>query len=124
MVLFYFFIFYISVTNEIPDYPLASAEPKNVIDDATCIVCEYAMQYVDKVIGNEKTREKIEKVVHGVCNHLPKSLASECNEFVDKYADVVITILSQDVSPKEVCAMIGLCKSSVPHVRGIDLEKN
>lgn len=83
-----------------------------------CIVCEYAMQYIDKVIGKEKTREKIEKMVHGVCNHLPKSLASECNQFVDKYADTVITILSEDVSPKEVCIMIGLCKSSVPNVEG------
>ncbi|XP_014467391.1 PREDICTED: prosaposin isoform X2 [Dinoponera quadriceps] len=105
------------LTNEIPDYPLTLAKPKNVIDNGLCVVCEYAMQYIDQVIGKEKNREKIEKMVHGVCNHLPKSLASECNQFVDKYADVVITILSQDVSPKEVCVMIGLCKNSLPHVR-------
>lgn len=110
--------FYILVTNEIPNYPLSSAGPKDLIDDGVCIICDYAMQYIDKVIGKEKTREKIEKMVHGVCNHLPKSLASECNQFVDKYADIVITILSQDVSPKEVCVMIGLCKSSVPHAKG------
>ncbi|EFN88386.1 prosaposin [Harpegnathos saltator] len=110
------------LTNEIPDYPLTSTEPKNLIDNGMCIVCEYAMQYIDKAIGNEKTREKLEKMVHGVCNHLPKSLASECNQFVDKYADVVITILSQDVTPKEVCVMMNLCKNSVPHVKESIME--
>lgn len=115
----YFFL-YISVTNEIPDYPLSSTEfvNKNLIDGGICIACEYAMQYIDKVIGNEKSREKIEKMVHSVCNHLPKSLSLECNQFVDKYADAVITILSEDVSPKEVCVMVDLCKSSVPHIKG------
>lgn len=113
--------FNISVTNEIPDYPLNSiqpTEPTNVLDDGVCIVCEFAMQYIDKAIGNEKTRDKIEKVVHGVCNHLPKTVATDCNHFVDEYADVVISILSKDVSPKEVCTMIGLCKTSIQQLRG------
>lgn len=76
------------------------------------------MQYVDKAIGNEKTREKIEKVVHGVCNHLPKTVGAECNDFVDKYADIVIQILSQNVTPKEVCSMMGLCKVDMHQIQG------
>jgi len=83
-----------------------------------CIICEFAMQYIDKAIGNDKTRDKIEKVVHGVCNHLPKTVAKDCNKFVDDYADAIITILSQEVSPKEACTLLGLCKVSMMQIRG------
>lgn len=95
----------------------------NAMNDGVCVVCEFAMQYIDKAIGNEKTRDKIEKVVHDVCNHLPKTVAADCNQFVDKYADAVISILSEDVSPKEVCTMIGLCKISMQQIQGISTPK-
>lgn len=76
------------------------------------------MQYVDKAIGNKKTRDKIEKAVHGVCNHLPKTVSKECNQFVDEYADALISVLSEDVSPKEVCTMLGLCKVNMIQIQG------
>lgn len=105
------------LTNEIPEYPLHMIQPTNIVDDGVCIICEFAMQYIDKAIGNQKTRDKIEKAVHGVCNHLPKTVAKECNDFVDEYADVVISILSQDVSPKEACTLLGLCNVSMVQIQ-------
>ncbi|XP_070518678.1 prosaposin [Cardiocondyla obscurior] len=105
------------LTNEIPEYPLHIFQPTDILDDSVCIICEFAMQYVDKVIGNKKTRDKIEKAVHGVCNHLPKTVSTECNNFVDQYADNLISILSQDVTPKEACTVLGLCKVSVVQVQ-------
>lgn len=98
------------MTNEIPNFPLHQSIHKKEKETGECVICEYAMQYIDKVISVKTNREKIEKIVIGVCNHLPKSMSSECNKFVNEYADAVIQILSQDVSPKEVCTMIGLCK--------------
>lgn len=80
------------------------------------------MQYIDKVIGNKKTRDEIEKVVHNVCNHLPKTVAEDCNKFVDEYADAVISILSEDVSPKEACALLGLCKISMMQIQGMIIQ--
>lgn len=113
----------ISVSNEIPKYPLHIFQPKGVLDDGLCIICEFAMQYVDKIIGNQKTRDKIEKAVHGICNHLPKTVSKECNQFVDEYADALISVLSEDVSPKEVCSMIDLCKISMVQVQGTKKSK-
>jgi len=89
-----------------------------MLGDSVCIICEFAMQYIDKAIGNNKTRDKIEKAVHGVCNHLPKTVAEECNEFVNDYADAIISILSEEVSPKEACTLLGLCKVSIVQIRG------
>lgn len=102
------------LTNEIPNVSLHLQQP--VDKEVTCVICEFAMQYVDKAIVNKKTKDEIEHIVHGVCNHLPKTISQECNRFVDQYADVVIEILSQDVSPHEVCSMIGLCHVSIKQV--------
>lgn len=90
-----------------------------------CTICEFAMRYIDKVIGNKKNRDEIEKVVHSVCNHLPKTVAKDCNQFVDEYADALITVLTDDVSPKEACTLLGLCQVSMIQIQGmIILEKN
>ncbi|XP_011875606.1 PREDICTED: proactivator polypeptide isoform X2 [Vollenhovia emeryi] len=105
------------LTNEIPEYPLHVLQPTSMLDDGVCIICEFAMQYIDKAIGNRKTRDEIEHAVHSVCNHLPKTVAKECNQFVDEYADALISILAEDVSPKEACSMLGLCKVSMVQIQ-------
>ncbi|XP_012523993.1 prosaposin [Monomorium pharaonis] len=105
------------LTNEIPEYPLHIFQPTNILDDSVCIICEFAMQYIDKTIGNNKTRAKIEKAVHGVCNYLPKTVAKECNEFVDEYADALISVLAEDVTPKEACTVLGLCKVNMKKIQ-------
>lgn len=102
------------MTNEIPDYPLHAE--KKVKDDSKCVVCEFLMQYMEKAIKNKNTKDRIEKVVHTACNHLPKSISKECNDFVDQYADIVIDLLSQEVSPKEICTLIGLCQADLQKI--------
>lgn len=104
------------LTNEIYTYPLHIV-PTNTLDDGVCTICEFAMRYIDKVIGNEKNRNAIEKAVHDVCNHLPKTVAKDCNKFVDEYADALISILAEDVSPKEACALLGLCQISIIQIQ-------
>ncbi|KMQ91333.1 proactivator polypeptide, partial [Lasius niger] len=82
------------LTNEIPNYPLHAVQAENTLNDGVCTICEFAMQYVDKVI-----------------------VAKDCNQFVDEYADAVISILAEDVSPKEACTLLGLCKISMMQIQ-------
>lgn len=110
------------LSNEIPKYPLHILQPTNVLDDGICIVCEFAMQYIDKAIGDKKTRDKIEKAVHHVCDYLPRTVSKDCNHFVEEYADAVINILADDVSPKEVCTIIGLCKVNMIQIQESVME--
>ncbi|XP_015590045.1 prosaposin [Cephus cinctus] len=105
------------MTNEIPDFPLHPVPHKKVADDTKCVVCEFVMQYIEKSLKNKKNKDEIEKVVHGVCNYLPKTIANECNDFVTEYADIVIDLLSQEVEPKEVCTMIGLCQADMQKIQ-------
>ncbi|XP_051165027.1 prosaposin isoform X2 [Leptopilina boulardi] len=101
------------ITNEIPNFSLHPTVKKSLKDDTECVICEFIMQYLEKALSNKKTKEEIEHVVHVICNHLPKTVSKECNQFVDDYAEVVIDLLSKDVSPKEVCSMISLCNTTM-----------
>lgn len=104
------------LTNEIPNSP-ASTEVSESTQGPYCVICEFTMHYIDKVLGNEKERSKIEKAVLEVCNHLPKSVSQECNQFVNKYASAVIDVLTKDVKPKQVCSMLGLCSLYIQEIK-------
>lgn len=43
---------------------------------------------------------------------MPKSIRQDCDQFVDKYADIVIKLLIDDLDPKLVCTKLKLCKST------------
>ncbi|XP_043672943.1 prosaposin [Vespula pensylvanica] len=106
------------MTNEIPDFlPLQPNIQNKLNDSSSCVMCEFVMQYVDKAMSKKKTRDEIEHIVYGICNHLPKTISKECNKFVSQYADAVIQILSEDVTPKEVCTMIGFCTIDTRRIR-------
>lgn len=99
------------MTNEIPNFPLHAE--KEARDDQKCVVCEFIMQYIEKAMKNKSTKDKIEKVVHEACNYLPKTVSQECNDFVNEYADLVIKLLSENISPKEICTMMKLCQADM-----------
>ena len=108
-----------AVTNEIPDYPLIMQKP---VQDNKCIVCEFFMQYIDKAMRKKSTKEEIEKIVHSACNYLPKVSSQECNGFVDQYADVLIDLLSSEVSLQEACTMAHFCGKTMQRLQGIYLK--
>lgn len=130
------------MTNEIPDYqvdvPSFPSKPKNIDDDksiefvpqtnmgvredAECAACEFIMQYVEKIIGTRKSKDEIEHVLHEVCTHLPRRMNKKCDEFVNEYGEIVIELLTQEISPKEVCTIISLCKPEPEKLKGISDE--
>lgn len=54
-------------------------------------------------------QDEIKAAVHGICNHLPKTIGKECNDFVNQYADAVIQLLVASLKPDEICAVMKLC---------------
>lgn len=77
------------------------------------------MHYIDKFLGNNREKSKVENAVHNVCNHLPKTIHKPCNRFVNKYASSIIDIITKDVSPKQVCSFLGLCTKLIEEMKGI-----
>ncbi|CAH2211304.1 jg22965, partial [Pararge aegeria aegeria] len=62
--------------------------------------------------------DEIKNVVHGVCKRMPKSVRQECDQFVEKYADLVISLLAQELNPDEVCRELKLCDQTFNAFRG------
>lgn len=97
------------LTNEIPQYENEKLE-KNVKDNPQCVICEFAMARIDSMLKDKPSEEQIKAVVHRICDHLPNSVRPQCNKFVDQYADLVISLLAQELDPKEICTELKLCQ--------------
>jgi len=82
------------------------------------------MQYIAKGISSNKTRDRTEKVVREICNHLRETAAKYCFEFVDDYVDAIISMLLDVVSrPKESCTGLGFCEMGTLLMQGTVIKK-
>ncbi|XP_028408448.1 prosaposin-like isoform X2 [Dendronephthya gigantea] len=79
---------------------------------AECIICEFVMKELDSILGDKATREEIEAALDKVCSLLPSTIRSECDTFVNKYADEIITLLLEEITPDQICTKLGLCSSN------------
>jgi len=43
---------------------------------------------------------------------MPGNIKDECNQFIETYTDLIIQLLTGEVTPKEVCSYLGLCKDT------------
>ncbi|XP_017889282.1 prosaposin [Ceratina calcarata] len=100
------------ITNEIPNFPLTKLTTEHD-EPKYCMICEYAMHFIDMELGSEWNKKEIEHAVHGVCRHFPDSITKKCDKFIVKFADVVIDIITKGTSPKEVCKAMGLCSEEI-----------
>uniref|UniRef100_S4P7C1 Pulmonary surfactant-associated protein B n=3 Tax=Pararge aegeria TaxID=116150 RepID=S4P7C1_9NEOP len=97
-------------TNEIPDHTRNGRPVNNVNSPKTvCVMCEFVLKEIDDQIKDKHNDDEIKNVVHGVCKRMPKSVRQECDQFVEKYADLVISLLAQELNPDEVCRELKLC---------------
>merc|ERR1711894_657720 len=55
-----------------------------------------------------------------LCTYLPSSIGGECKNFVDTYTDLIIEMLTNDVTPKELCTELRLCSSAVEDYEDIE----
>lgn len=110
------------MSNEIPSGPIYTVVDPQVNSNAECEVCQFIIQYLEKSMSSRKSKDELENLFHGVCKHLPSRMSAKCNTFVDEYAEVVIELLLQEVSPKEICTVVNLCKTETTEtteIRGI-----
>jgi saposin len=64
------------------------------------------------MIENNKTEQAIIEALEKVCNVLPSTYRQDCDNFVKQYADEVIRLLLEELTPNEVCAALGLCSKT------------
>lgn len=58
---------------------------------------------------NNRTRQEIENIVHKTCRYMGP-LEVKCDRFVEEYGDIAIQLLADEISPREICALMGVCQ--------------
>nr|ALX00059.1 proactivator polypeptide [Melanoplus sanguinipes] len=106
-------------SNEIPSSSKHHLMPQDIIHSEidkfrgeACVICEFVLTKIQERLKDKPTEDEIKTIVHDICNYMPQTVAKECNDFVNQYADLVITLLSETMDPQAVCTAIKLCSST------------
>ncbi|VEN60891.1 unnamed protein product [Callosobruchus maculatus] len=81
-----------------------------------CAFCEYFLHYMQTVITEPKTEEKIKSALDKACSKLPSVVNETCVNFIDTYEPALVAILAQDMDPSQVCPLIRACPSKTADV--------
>jgi len=90
---------------------------------ASCIMCEYAMDQLDKQILTNKTEEQLKRMVDFLCAQLPSTVGDMCIDFIEEHGDQIFDMLVVKMNPKEICTELGLCKpkaNAVPQLTAVE----
>lgn len=79
---------------------------------ASCSVCKMMVNYMDKILQENVTEERIKKALQVVCNYLPDSMSDECSALVLQYEPLFIELLLQAMDPTFVCEKLNLCPNA------------
>jgi len=80
--------------------------------DPSCVLCEYIITTLDTMVEDKTNKDEIKKSLEKLCSLLPSSVEDQCDTFVETYTDLIIDMLTKDVSPEMICTNLGLCKAS------------
>lgn len=87
-----------------------SSEESSEIGSPECMLCVQLVKEAEKNALNNKSEEHIKEVLEQACTKFRnEKLKEKCVEIVDKNADYIINAIIKNTSPKEICAVLGLC---------------
>ncbi|XP_041922184.1 prosaposin isoform X1 [Alosa sapidissima] len=85
-----------------------------------CDVCKMAVRYIDGILEQNATEAEIEDAVRKVCNFMPESVRSECDQLVEQYEPLLVQLLLQMLDPDFVCMKVGACPEGLKHLLGLE----
>merc|ERR1712179_782649 len=93
------------------------------VDDNTCVLCEYVVTTLDNMVTDKTNEQEIKDALEVLCSYLPGSVTKQCDSFVETYTDMIIDMLTKDVTPEMICTNLGLCKHMMTRpVTIVDVE--
>ncbi|CAI9606578.1 unnamed protein product [Staurois parvus] len=99
------------------------AQPETSNGGPLCEICELVVQNVEKFLDTNRSRAHIKEALDKVCDILPSQYSKKCKDFIDTYADLVITIMEEEGNPRIICMAMGCCSSRKPQIVKLDSEK-
>lgn len=49
---------------------------------------------------------------------MPKSVKTQCNDFINQYGDSIIQLLISALEPSDICSYLKLCNSKIQQMKG------
>jgi len=83
-----------------------------------CGMCENIVQYLDSYLVLSGTIDEIDHLLEKICDMMPGDLPAQCKDFVEMYGGSVVYLVAEELDPKTVCTVLGLCKSQVGIIKG------
>ncbi|XP_023348956.1 prosaposin [Eurytemora carolleeae] len=88
-------------------------EYERKLEDTGCVLCEYVISNLDKILEDSTNKAEIKAALDSVCAILPQTVSKECTQFVNSYTDLIIDMLTSEITPEEICKNLGLCGKKV-----------
>jgi len=99
--------------NSRPMIDLTPAKPVShhltVSASPECVLCEFVMNELKSLIGDNATEAEVMAALEKVCSILPKAVQESCRSFVEVYGPAIIEMLLQELDPEQICTQLGLC---------------
>jgi saposin len=97
-------------TNEIPDSTVNGQPIDNqeTLTSGECTLCEMVMTGTEDKVKDGMKREQIEDILFRECS-LYRPFENICEKFIKENTDKIVKLLSEDLSPKQVCQQLTLC---------------
>jgi len=74
-----------------------------------CIVCQYAVRFLETEIAKNATSQEIIAALDKVCLIAPSSLRDQCESIINSYGFHIIQLLIQLADPSKICEILKLC---------------
>lgn len=74
-----------------------------------CPLCLMAAGFLIEEIKDNKTEEAVRHALDMICVKMPAKLKEDCLEFVTKFSEDVIDMVTADFTPEEICVFAKLC---------------
>ncbi|XP_047668144.1 prosaposin-like isoform X2 [Tachysurus fulvidraco] len=71
---------------------------------------QYVSQYAPLIFQQLMSMDEVVQALEKVCSILPSTLSAQCKDLIDTYGQTIIELLIQEVDPKTVCSLLGLCR--------------
>jgi saposin len=77
----------------------------------TCVLCEYVLHDIQKILMDQTTDKSIKHAVEKVCSLAPKAVREECVDFIEDYGDSLLALFAQQLDPSVICVQLHVCAS-------------
>ncbi|KAB5561953.1 hypothetical protein PHYPO_G00012400 [Pangasianodon hypophthalmus] len=77
----------------------------------SCPLCKKILQEIFKSVGNELSKDRINRVLNKVCQKL-KPIKPICTKFINKYKDKLVRAISSAQTAPGACKHLRLCKNA------------